>query len=185
VRPAQIEDRFWAIAAIADLTNPAYRAWRVSMALRAIQIGGYDAIELNHKFSQYREPMWIGGPLARDAVELRRLADATLWSAPPIGYGYPEYVRGWAALAKDLRAAGVPYSVNLQTWPWLVRFSDDPASPADEGALVREAVLGARYVLLDRWARADHSGLAAFAAELGRAGVDVVWIDTRCGLMRR
>jgi hypothetical protein len=186
-RPAYVDRLFWTTAALADLRNPAYRAWRVALAKRALEIGGYDAIDLNHKFSQFADgaEMWIGGKLARDAEALRALSDQTLWTAPPRGYGYPEYVAGWAALAKDLRAAGVPYSVALPTWPWPVRFADDPSTPADEGALIREAARGAKYVRLDRWWRDDVRGLDAFAAELEKSGAEVVWLDTRCGLARR
>lgn len=183
VRAAQVERLFWPTAAIADLRNPAYRAWRVAAAKRAIAVGGYDAVLLNQKFHQYQDgPHWIGGPKAPDAEALRRIGDDTLWTAPPRGYGYPEYVEGYAALAADLRAAGVPYAFEMRTWPWLERDADDPSTPRDEAKLIREAARGARIALLDPGRGLSQRGFEAFADELRRAGVEVVITRFDCGL---
>lgn len=183
VRAAQVQRLFWPTAAIADLRNPAYRAWRVAEAKRAIALGGYDAVLLNQKFHQYQEgPHWIGGPHAPNAEALRRIGDDTLWSAKPRGYGYPEYVEGYAALAADLRAAGVPYQFEMRSWPWLPREADDPATPdRDEAHMIREVALGARIALLDAGRGVDRAGFSKFADELRRAGVHVVVIRPECG----
>jgi hypothetical protein len=139
---------YWPNSALGDLRNPAYRAWRVAEAKRALEIAGYDAILLNEKLSQYRRSggHWLGG-LVRNVAELNR-EPRTLWSAPPDDYGYPEYVAGWAALGRDLRAAGVPYAVWMAPIGWWGRGLDDRSTPGvDEGALVRETARGARLFL--------------------------------------
>ena len=186
VRASQVDRLFWPTAAIADLRNPAYRAWRVAEAKRAVAIGGYDAILLNHKFHQYQgEPHWIGGPKAPDVAALRKNGDDTLWTAPPRGYGYPEYVEGYAALAADLRAAGVPYQFEMRTWPWLVREADDPSTPdRDEERMIRDVARGARIALLDPGRRVDYVRFLEFADELRRAGVHVVIARSECGFGR-
>jgi hypothetical protein len=185
VRANQVRDRFWPTAAIADLRNPDYRAWRVAMAKRSIEIGGYDAVLLNHNFFMYQQPFWIGTDAIPDVAALRADGD-TRWSAPPRGYGYPEYVEGWVALARDLRAANVPFAVQLNQWPWLVQNADDPSTTdRDEGRMIRGAASGARIFLLERRARSDVAGLDAFASELRTAGVEVVWTDSLCGFGSR
>jgi hypothetical protein len=183
VRANQVKDRYWPTAALADLRDPAYRAWRVAQAKRALEVGGYDAIAYGHKFHQYREEHWIGGREVPDVAALRRKGDDTFWTAKPVGYGYPEYVQGWVALARDLRAAGVPYAMTtLSTWPWIGPNLDDPSTPAvNEMELIHEVVRGARIVLLERTAVRDQPALEAFAASVAAAGAEVVRIDTRCG----
>ena len=139
----------WPDAALADLRNPAYRAWRVAEARRALEIGGYDAILLNDKFAQYnRQPgHWLGGS-ARSVEELNR-EPRTLWSAEPDGYGFTEYLAGWAALGRDLRAADVPYAVSMTAVAWSGRGLDRPTTPeVDEGALISETVRGASLLLV-------------------------------------
>jgi hypothetical protein len=183
-RTRHVQRLFWATAALADQRNPAYRAWRVEQAKRALEIGGYDAIALNAKFHQYREPWWIASPRAPDVATVRERWEDGLWTAPPRGYGYAEYVEGWVALAADLRAAGVPYAItSLPAWPWPKVGADDPATrDRDEGRMIRDVVRGARIALLET--RRDAAGLEAWAAELTRAGVEVVRVDTRCGYGR-
>lgn len=142
--------RFWPRAAIADLGNPAYRAWRVAEARRALVTGGYDAVLLNHKLPQVRDPagFWIDAPGRRDVAAIDRGGD-TLWSAPPVGYGFTEYVQGWAALGRDLRAAGVPYSVMLTAGAFAGRGYDDPATrDVDEGGLIQSTAAGASLVVI-------------------------------------
>jgi hypothetical protein len=48
--------------------------------------------------------------------------------------------------------------------------------------MLRDVVRGARIALLET--RRDAAGLEAWAAELTRAGVEVVRVDTRCGYGR-
>ncbi len=184
VRGAQVERHFWPTAALADLRNPAYRAWRVAEARRAYDQGGYDAIALNQKFHQYYEPHWIGSAAIPDAEALRAHGDDTYWTAPPRGYGLSEYMRGWIALAADLQAAGIPYAlIDLPEWPWLFS-AGDPRAP--DPAITRglhEAIRGARIVLLEPRARTDQPGYDAFIAELQRAGVRIAWVEARCGYL--
>jgi hypothetical protein len=171
---------FWPIAALADLRNPDYRAWRVAEAKRAIEQGGYDAIDLNNKFFQYRRPNWIGSPEVPDVEALERARDEGYWTAPPKGYGYPEYVEGWAALARDLRAAGVPYSVALDARTFQGRGADDPSTPEkDEAAEIRSVARGARFVLLgtDGPPRAVDTALAS----LDGSGARVFQTAWHCG----
>lgn len=186
VRPAQVQRFYWPLAAMADLRNSNYRAWRIGEARRAIEQGGYDAVALNHKFHQFYEPHWIASAAAPDAAALRAHGDDTLWTAPPRGYGFLDYLQGWLALATDLREAGVPYAIiDMPGWPWLLRPGDPRLPDPDLARRIREAIRGARIVLLERRASTDPAGLDAFAAELQSAGVQVVWVEAECGLQRR
>jgi hypothetical protein len=176
---------FWPTAAVADLRNRDYRAWRVAQAKRALELGGYDAIALNEKFHQHQQPHWIGSAAAPTPAALRESRD-TLWTAAAPGYGYPEYVEAWSALARELRAAQIPYAITaLANWRWLHRGADDPATPRDEARMIREVLEGARIVLVDRRDRGDPAGRDAWAARLEAAGAEVVWVDQSCGLARR
>ena len=178
---------FRATRSLADLSNPEYRAWRVSEARRDLALGGYDFVELSHKFHQYLPPEgrprahWIGSEAAPDVTALNALGD-TLWTGRPVGYGYPEYVRGWHALAGELREAGVPYSVQISLAPWRGPRYDDPRSQDDENRLIREVARGARVVLLD-WPerRRGEGDFEPVRAELERAGARVVAVETACG----
>jgi hypothetical protein len=159
----------------------------VARARRDLTLAGYDFVELNQKFHQYLPPSsrprahWVGSEAAPDVTALNALRD-TLWSGSPVGYGYPEYVRGWHALAGELREAGVPYLVELSLAPWRGRRYDDPRSAADEGALIREVARGARVVLLDWPLRRRAEGdFEPVRAELEEAGARVVSVDTSCG----
>jgi hypothetical protein len=173
---------FRATNALANLDDPAFRAWRVAEARRMLERGGYDAVMLNHKLHQYRsEGHWLGGPAAPDVTALNRLGD-TLWTAPPSGYGYPEYVAGWHALASDLRAGGVPYGVILSVAPWRRRTLPGSDSASDENALIREVARGARVVLLDGRVGKRGALFVAVQRELEAAGARVVPIDSSCGL---
>jgi hypothetical protein len=171
--------------ALADLGNPAYRAWRVAEARRVTELGDYDAVMLNQKLHQYRRfprsgsGHWIASPAALDVTALNRLAD-TLWTAPPRGYGYADYVAGWRALAADLRRGGVPYAVTLSLAPWRGERYDDPSTPADESAWIREVARGARLVLLDAPVARRGRDFAAAQAELEAAGARVVPVDSSC-----
>jgi hypothetical protein len=172
----------WPDAALADLGDPAYRAWRVAEARRALAAGGYDAILLNDKFAQYRgrPGHWLGAA-ARDVEELNRVP-RTLWSAQPDGYGYAEYAAGWAALGRDLRAAGLPYAVWMSASAWWGRGLDDPVTPdADEGALIRETVRGADLFLVSQWGTPEErSGLDGIERELrARGGAMVLMSQAR------
>ncbi len=170
---------FGPYAGIADLRNRDYRAWRVDLAKRAIELGQYDAVDLNHKFDQYSIPgFWLESdryPTVTDYVESKD----SVWSAAPQGYGYPEYVAGWNALAADLRRAGVPFAVRLQPNPWL-RTADDPASSQDERALILAGVQSASMVILDvgnAYGRTPDE----WEALVGAKGARVFRVDGRCG----
>jgi len=121
--------------------------------------------------------------MAPDAAALRAVGDDTLWTAPPRDYDGAAYLAGWLALARELRAAGVPYAVQPPAWPTTLAPLGAPGD-AQTAAAMREALRGARLVLLDRGDFGDRAGLLAFAAELEAAGVEVVWVDTRCGFKR-
>lgn len=172
---------FFPVAAVADLRNPAYRAWRVAEAKRAMVVGGYDAILLNQKLWQYALPQgyWIGGGVAPDVAQMNRSGDGGL-TAPPSGYGYPQYVAGWTSLARDLRAAGVPYAVDVQSPEYFAR-ADDASTDVDEGALIREVARGASLVLLDRWRVTTDQSLRAATTDLEAHGARVVLTQTSCG----
>jgi hypothetical protein len=180
IRGAPGQQLFFPVAALADLRNPAYRSWRVAEAKRALAVGGYTAIHLNQKLFQYASPQghWIGGGVA-DVEQINRKGE-TPWTAPPSGYGYPQYVAGWSALARELRAAGVHYAVDLQG-PELFERGDDPATPAHEGAMIREVARNARLVLLDRYAATKEATLRAAIADLETHGARVVRIQSDCG----
>ena len=171
-------------SAMADLRDPAYRAWRVQEARNALLIGGYDTVDLNHKLHQYLfGPHWIQSTAIPDVARLDASGD-TFWSAPPAGYGYSEYVQGWYALASDLRAARIPYSVTIALRAWLGSSFDDKSTPSiDEGALIREVMKGSRVVLLD-YERASTAQATVDQArrELEAYGPRVIPIDQTCGL---
>lgn len=175
---------YYPTSAIADLRNPAYRAWRVQEARSALQIGGYDSVDLNHKLHQFLfGPHWIQSTTVPNVATLDARAD-TFWSAPPVGYGYSEYVQGWYALAADLRAARVPYSVTIALRAWLGASFDDKTTPTlDEGALIREVMKGARVVLLDNdRAATPPETLDQARREIEASGPRVIPIDQTCGL---
>jgi len=178
--------RFFGSSALADLGNPAYRAWMVAHTQAGLAAGGFDAVELNHKFHQYlpgNPPMWAGGARAPDVA--RYVAtDDTLWSAPPSSYGYAEYVAGWAAMGADLAAAGVPYVVWLPPTMWRAGSTlyDDPATPTDENALIRSVAHGARWVLLDKIGGGTDADVALAQADLAANGGAIgVPLDSGCG----
>ncbi len=183
VRAAQVKSDYWPTAVLADLRNPDYRAWRVALAKRAVEVGGYDAVLLNNKFHQFREQHWIGSSMAPDAAALRKIGDDTLWTAPPRGYGGAEYLAGWVALAHDLQQAGVPYAIDPPHWPSLLTPVGN-AGPPDQGHQIAQVARHARFVILDRKAYGDEPGLVAFAADLERAGATVLWREETCGFKR-
>jgi len=172
-RPQPDRPVFWTMAAIGDLTNPGYRAFRVREAQRAIALGHYDAVMLNNKFAQFRRDggYWIGSENARDVAHVQAESRATLWTSPPLDYGYSDYVRGWAALGRDLQAAGVPYAVWVGIGAWR-RSYDDRRTPLDEGQLIRETARGARLVLLQQ--PIPEPEFARVAGQLRNAGVEAV-----------
>jgi len=110
------------------------------------------------------------------------LPDATFWSAPPAGYGYPQYVQGWAQLARDLRNAGVPYAARLPLRAWTETFFDDTStSSVDEAALVREVMRGAKLLLIDRAASIPAAIWATAEAQMRSYGAVVIPIEESCG----
>jgi hypothetical protein len=176
---------FFATSALADQRNPAYRAWKIGLVRQILAEGDFDAVSLNEKFFQYlpgQPAHWWGGPKAGDVAEYLD-EDDTLWSAPPLGYGYPEYVAGWAALSRDLRDAGVPYTVTLGPFPWRAGSGyDDPSTPIDEAASIRTVARHARYVFLDRQAGFTQQEIDAIVADIESLGkATVVHFDDACG----
>lgn len=178
--------RFFGLTAIADQTNPAYRAWRVEHMRDAIDVGGFDYVELNHKFSQYiaTEPpsYWISSTFPNVSTFLS--LDGGGWSAPLRQYGYPEYVQGWVALADDLEAAGVPFALNLIPFIWNTNtVYDDPSTPdVDEAALIRGVARRAHLVLVTRSAQFDQAAMDAIQADIESGGIaHVVIVDAACG----
>jgi len=171
----------WASSAIADLRNASYRAWRVAEAKAAIQVGGYDAIDLNHKLAQYRSAHWIDSPGIQDVASLNASGD-TYWTAPPRGYGYSEYVQGWNQLARDLKAAGVPYEVTISWRAWGGNSYDDGATSIREDDLIREALRGAKVVLFDRTSdQALTPEYTQAVAQLAAYGPKIYGFDLACG----
>lgn len=176
---------FWPVAVVADLTNPGYRAWRVAEAKRAMAAGGYTAIMLNHKLAQYSEPMpFIGRPETPDVTTFNERQNAA-FTAPFDDYGYPQYVAGWASLARDLRAAGVPYAVAL-VGPRIAETADDPSTPyMNEGKLIRETARHARVVLLGKVkSPSAQAEMPATIADLGELGARVIPFELGCGYKR-
>lgn len=176
-------DVFYPTAALANLSNPAYRAWRVREAGASMGVGGYDAIDLNHKLHQYQAPHWIGTSGVRDVATLESRGD-TFWTAQPVGYGYSTYVQGWHALAQEMRQAGVPYSVTIALRAWGGdSFDDKSTTSLNEADLVRDVLRNARIVLLDRPRATTAASLEEKAvADLTASGVRVVLVDQTCGL---
>lgn len=176
-------DAFFPTAVIANLGDPSYRAWRVQEAADALRVGGYDAIDLNHKLHQYQASHWIGSPGVKNVAMLESRAD-TFWTAQPVGYGYSAYVRGWHALAQDLRRAGVPYAMTIALRAWGgSSFDDKSTATVDEAELVRDVMRGASIVMLDRPRDTTPASLADEArAGLAAHGVRVVMVDQNCGL---
>ena len=131
---------YFPTAVIADLRSQSYRAWRVAEAREAIRVGGYDAIELNHKIHQYRGQHWIGSAAIPNVSAIDSTGD-TYWTAQPTGYGYREYISGWSSLAAELRAAGVPYQVTISIRAWSGNSYDDPSTADyDEAEAIRGVI---------------------------------------------
>jgi hypothetical protein len=177
--------RFFGVAEIGDQRNPAYRAWRIGHMRDAIDVGGFDVVELNNKFSQYfqQTPSWRGAGVFGDVASYLA-ADDTPWSSPIQGYGYPEYVQGWAAFADDLDAAGIPFSVTLQPFVWSANTNyDDPSTPTvNEAEVIKGVARRAKYVLLTRAPQFDQAALDAMAADIESAGIaKVTIVDGTCG----
>jgi hypothetical protein len=178
--------RFFGVSAIADQTDPAYRAWRIGHMHDAIDVGGFDVVELNNKFSQYlptEAPSYWGGSQYPN-VSTYMAIDNTPWSSPIQGYGYPEYVAGWAAFADDLDAAGIPFSLTLQPYIWSANtVYDDPSTPTvNEADVIRAVARRAKYVLLARAPQFDQAALDAIEADIESDGVaTVVIVDAACG----
>jgi len=173
---------YWPTAAIADLRNPAYRAWRVAEAKEAIRLGGYSAIELSHKLFQYREHAhWIGSPFAPNVDVLNASGD-TLWTAPPTGYDYAEYVTGWSQLAADMRAANVPYTITITWRAWAADGMDDPATTSvNEAELIRAAMRGAKTLFLDRPVDVNPTDWNILVSQIQAAGPRIIPFDQACG----
>lgn len=170
---------FGPIAALADLGNASYRAWRIGIVQQHLAAGQYDVVNLNHKFGQYYTPgFWMGGARRTTATDYVAAKDSA-WSAEPDGYGYVEYIAGWQALADDLVAAGIPYYARMEPNPWLTS-ADDAGSPADETALILDGFQQADIALLDL---SNISGDTpdGWEALVDNQGARVLRLDVRCG----
>jgi hypothetical protein len=175
---------FWATNAMANLTDPAYRAWRVAEAKEALRVGGYDTIDLNHKIHQYLFiQSWLGSASYPDVAAIKARND-TAWSARPTTFSYSEYMQGLVALSRDLRASGVPYSfiTDLRAWNG-DSFDDKSSTTVNEAVLLREIMTGARVVFLDRpISSTPASTLDAAVSDLAKLGVQAIPFDQSCGL---
>lgn len=177
--------RFAPLAAVADLTNPDYRQWRVQRAKSALREGGYDAVMLNQKFAQYfqKKGYWLGSSWCPNVSSCTGHPD-TIFSAQPDGYGFANYVAGWVALAQDLQSANVPYVVRLTPHPWLTT-SDDPSTPGtDEASQIRTVLQGAHLVLIDAGNTGPSLSITEWTEQLRRSGVRVLPVDKRCGFAK-
>jgi hypothetical protein len=174
---------FWPTSALADLRNPDYRAWRVAEAKEGLRLGGYTTIDLNHKLHQYQYGAYSIGTRFSSVAAVEASGD-TVWSASPAGYGYTEYVQGLAALAQELRAAGVPYSFTIPLRSWSGdSFDDKTTTGLNEANLIRDIMLGAKVVYLDRPTATTPAGMLESAtADLAARGVRAIAIDGDCGL---
>jgi hypothetical protein len=180
---------YWPSAALARQDNAKFRTWIIAEHAKAISMGHATMIDLNNKFWQWLPSnaggggVEVGGPKARDVAALRKTEAG--WTGTPIGYGYPEYVKGWAALASELKAANVPFSVivgrALFTQPKL--YDDPSTADVDEAKLIRDvAEQKAKLVLLAT--DGDRAGAAGVAARLRSLGRTVLVIDQNCGLAK-
>ena len=185
---------YYPSAALADLTNADYRAWRVAEAQRGIAAGAYDMVMLNHKLCQWHfdNQNWLGGDLGTfcgesgaliTTVSLLHAAGSQLWSAQPTGHGYTDWVQGWHAMAQDLAAASVPFAVYISTQV-LTRIDkyDDPATAGvNEAALIRDVAENyADLVILDREGGNRRHSLKVENG-LRALGVNVLVVDEACG----
>jgi len=177
-------DEMWINAAVADLRVPGYRAFRVREARRAMEAGGYDAVMLNQKFSQLRKPYWLGGKGREDVRRMQRTGGGS-WSARPRDYEYADYVAGWSDLGADLREAGVPYAVLVNSAVWTPRGRekwDDPSTPdVDEARRIRETAEGAALVMLSVGRKLPRRQAEQIAEDLRAAGAHVVAVGGACG----
>jgi hypothetical protein len=185
---------YYPLAAVADLGNASYRAWRVAEARRLIATGAWSMVLLNHKFCQWRfgQQNWLGGTMVSkcgetaqtvDTVSKLQNAGAELFSAEPTGYWWTEYVQGWAALADDLKAAGVPFAVYLDSSYWLSTSTyDDPATAGvNEATLITDtAENDATLVIMDKGST-GRGGALAIIKRLEAAGRTVLLVDQVCG----
>ena len=172
----------WATTVMADLRDPAYRAWRVAEAKEALRVGGYNLVDLNQKLPHYLfGPHWLGTGTNSTVASIQASGENG-WSAQPTGYTYPEYVQGLVALAADLRAAGVPYSFSIALRSWGSDSFDWAATPAvNEAEMLREIMRGAAVVFFDQPMDLRPPGMVE-QATLGLPGVQVLMYDQGCGL---
>lgn len=175
---------YYPTSALANLNDPAYRAWRVAEAKEALRVGGYDTVDLNHKIHQYLYVQeWLGSATYPDVAAIKARND-TAWSAPPVPFSYGEYMQGLVALSRDLRAGGVPYSFVIALRAWNSdSFDDKSTTTVNEADLLREIMTGAHVVFLDRPIAETPAGvLESAVSDLNKRGVAVVPIDSSCGL---
>lgn len=191
------ETDYGPLAGLADLTNAAYRAWRVADAQALLATGAYEYVTLSHKFCQYRfgQENWLNGTLASNCGETAGVVDdvtklhdagSHMWTAEPTDYGWSEYVQGWAAMADDLKAAGVPFVVHLNASYWLSPSTyDDPATVGiNEATLITDtAEDDASIVVMDHDTGDGKARGVSLRVKrmLEAAGREVLVVDLRCG----
>jgi hypothetical protein len=183
----------YAIAALADQRNSSYRAWRVAQAQKIIQDGHFDFVNLNHKFhfykpdSRWSPPVesWLGSSTWAPNVTALSSNDNTPFSNPPLNYSYSDYVVGWNAFGKDLKNAGVPYTVLLNGGQWVATSNwNDPSTSIDEAALIRETAEGAGLIEMDyqSWlSSAQRTQLDQVVRDLEARGIIVIKLNAGCG----
>lgn len=191
-------------AAIPDLTDPAYRAWKLAHVQALLAESGADLVALEHKFAQRTQPNGGGNyyVLAPDNCGGDTLADFLRGSCAgafngngtdvekkpqggftanleAAGYGWAQYIQGLSAFAAELRAAGIRYRFAsngqfLDASP--ANFYDDPATVGiNENDLVRDIVYGASLV----WVTDGQEALeASLRTQLRARGIP--WVDGDC-----
>lgn len=189
---------YYPVAALADMTNADYRAWRVAESRRGIAAGAYDMVMLNHKFCQwdFASENWLGGTVdsrctscvgaactADTVSKIQATGFAQVWSAEPAGFAYTDWIQGWHAMAQDLAAGGVPFSVYLDTGFWYRDdIYDDPGTVGvNEAALIRDVAENyASLVILDRNGGGRRHSLSI--ENYVRTKADVLVVDLNCGM---
>lgn len=193
-------------ASVADLTDPAYRAWKIAHLQAVVAEAGADLIALETKFAQRTQPNGggnyyvlhannCGGDTLTDFLRgscagsfngggtdaAKNPQGGFTGNVEAAGYGWAQYIQGLAAFATELRAAGIGYRIAssgqfLDASP--ANYYDDPATVGvNENDLVRDLVYGAAMV----WLTDGEEALEAqLRDELRRRGIS--WCDGDCSL---
>ena len=144
-RGGSSQQLWYPVAAIADLTDPSYRAWRVAYERLVIDEHGAHGLSAQHKVHQYRksdgtgdEQLYVdmgdgiggmdstacaGATGTVDTLAELDAGDCDSHSGPARKangdtYGYSAYAHGYAALSRDRVAAGIPYLMRSASPYW-------------------------------------------------------------------